>query len=215
MKLYVYDHCPFCVKARMIFGLKKAPVTVEFLLNDDVAAPVSMIGKKMTPILEIESGRYLPESLDIIHFVDQLDHSPTLVGARNPAIDRWLEKSSQAIYELAVPRFAKSDLPEFSTHTARQYFTDNKEMMFGNFQLLMESSAALVRISEQYLLELAPLIKSPSACNGELSEDDFHLFAALRSLSITHGVKIPQPVKTYMTHMSQQSLVPLYDDIAL
>ena len=23
MKLYVYDHCPFCVRARMIFGLKK------------------------------------------------------------------------------------------------------------------------------------------------------------------------------------------------
>ncbi|MDU4397175.1 MAG: glutaredoxin, partial [Haemophilus parainfluenzae] len=22
MKLYVYDHCPFCVRARMIFGLK-------------------------------------------------------------------------------------------------------------------------------------------------------------------------------------------------
>lgn len=24
MKLYVYDHCPFCVRARMIFGLKKS-----------------------------------------------------------------------------------------------------------------------------------------------------------------------------------------------
>ena len=24
MKLYVYDHCPFCVRARMIFGLKSA-----------------------------------------------------------------------------------------------------------------------------------------------------------------------------------------------
>ena len=26
MKLYVYDHCPFCVRARMIFGLKNLPV---------------------------------------------------------------------------------------------------------------------------------------------------------------------------------------------
>ena len=25
MKLYVYDHCPFCVRARMIFGLKNLP----------------------------------------------------------------------------------------------------------------------------------------------------------------------------------------------
>ncbi|MDN5160564.1 glutaredoxin, partial [Escherichia coli] len=22
MKLYIYDHCPYCLKARMIFGLK-------------------------------------------------------------------------------------------------------------------------------------------------------------------------------------------------
>ncbi|MDU1427151.1 MAG: glutaredoxin, partial [Klebsiella michiganensis] len=26
MKLYIYDHCPFCLKARMIFGLKNIPV---------------------------------------------------------------------------------------------------------------------------------------------------------------------------------------------
>ncbi|VTP68106.1 Glutaredoxin-2 [Leclercia adecarboxylata] len=25
MKLYVYEHCPFCIRARMIFGLKKVP----------------------------------------------------------------------------------------------------------------------------------------------------------------------------------------------
>ena len=215
MKLYVYDHCPFCVKARMIFGLKKVPVTVEFVLNDDEATPVSMIGKKMTPILEIESGRYMPESLDIIHFIDQSKAPKSITGKRNPTINQWLEKSSQAIYGLAIPRFAQADLEEFSTREARQYFTENKEIMFGNFQLLMESSDALIRITEQYFLELEKLIKSPSACNGELSEDDFHLFAALRSLSITRGVKIPAGVKSYMEQMSQLSLVSLYSDIAI
>ncbi|EPT9973233.1 glutaredoxin, partial [Escherichia coli] len=25
MKLYIYDHCPYCLKARMIFGLKNIP----------------------------------------------------------------------------------------------------------------------------------------------------------------------------------------------
>lgn len=215
MKLYVYDHCPFCVKARMIFGLKKVPVTVEFVLNDDEATPVSMIGKKMTPILEIEPGRYMPESLDIIYFIDQSKAPESITGKRNPAINQWLEKSSQAIYGLAIPRFAQADLEEFSTREARQYFTENKEVMFGNFKLLMESSDALIRITEQYLLELADLIKSPSACNGDLSEDDFHLFATLRSLSITRGVKIPAAVKSYMEQMSQLSLVPLYSDIAI
>ncbi|SUG28943.1 glutaredoxin [Salmonella enterica subsp. arizonae] len=39
MKLYIYDHCPFCVKARMIFGLKNIPVELNVLQNDDEATP--------------------------------------------------------------------------------------------------------------------------------------------------------------------------------
>ena len=35
MKLFIYDHCPFCVKARMIFGLKRQPIRLVTLLNDD------------------------------------------------------------------------------------------------------------------------------------------------------------------------------------
>ena len=37
MKLYVYDHCPFCVRGRMIFGLKNLPVELVVLANDDEA----------------------------------------------------------------------------------------------------------------------------------------------------------------------------------
>ena len=37
MKLYVYDHCPFCVRACMIFGLKNLPVELVVLANDDEA----------------------------------------------------------------------------------------------------------------------------------------------------------------------------------
>ncbi|MEQ5209184.1 glutathione S-transferase N-terminal domain-containing protein, partial [Proteus sp. fly-1067] len=39
MKLYIYDHCPFCVRARMIFGLKNIDVEQIFLMEDDKATP--------------------------------------------------------------------------------------------------------------------------------------------------------------------------------
>lgn len=61
MKLYIYDHCPFCVKARMIFGLKNIPVELNVLQNDDEATPTRMIGQKMVPILQKDDSRYLPE----------------------------------------------------------------------------------------------------------------------------------------------------------
>ena len=46
MKLYVYDHCPFCVRARMIFGLKNLPVELVVLANDDEATPIGFSGQK-------------------------------------------------------------------------------------------------------------------------------------------------------------------------
>ena len=58
MKLYVYDHCPYCVKARMIFGFKQIPFELITLADDDIKTPTSMIGVKMTPILEKDSGEF-------------------------------------------------------------------------------------------------------------------------------------------------------------
>ena len=51
MQLYIYDHCPFCVRARMIFGLKNLPVQLRVLANDDDATPIGLVGQKMVPIL--------------------------------------------------------------------------------------------------------------------------------------------------------------------
>ena len=52
MKLYIYDHCPFCVRARMIFGLRDVAVEEIVLANDDEATPIGMIGSKQVPILQ-------------------------------------------------------------------------------------------------------------------------------------------------------------------
>lgn len=89
MKLYIYDHCPFCVRARMIFGLKKVAVEEVILLDNDIETPTRMIGRKMVPILEKEDGSYLPESLDIVRYVDQLSEPRLAAGEISPEIDSW------------------------------------------------------------------------------------------------------------------------------
>lgn len=126
MKLYIYYYCPFCIKARMIFGLKNIPVELNVLANDDDATPTRMIGKKMAPILQKDDSRYLPESMDIVHYVDNLDGKPLLIGKQNPAIDEWLRKVNGYANRLLLPRFAKSAFDEFSTPSARKYFTEKK-----------------------------------------------------------------------------------------
>ncbi len=45
MKLYIYDHCPFCVRAHD-FGLRDVAVDEEVLLNDDEDMPIGLIRRQ-------------------------------------------------------------------------------------------------------------------------------------------------------------------------
>jgi hypothetical protein len=42
-RLYVYDHCPFCVRVRFIMGIKNIKHNVVFLANDDVETPKNLV----------------------------------------------------------------------------------------------------------------------------------------------------------------------------
>jgi glutaredoxin 2 len=48
--VYVYDHCPFCVRVRLALGIKNVKHKLHFLANDDVATPTNLVGKKIAPI---------------------------------------------------------------------------------------------------------------------------------------------------------------------
>lgn len=215
MKLYIYDHCPFCVKARMIFGLKNIPVELNVLLNDDEATPTRMIGQKMAPILQKDDSRYLPESMDIVHYVDKLDGKPLLTGKQNPALDAWLRKVNGYVNRLLIPCFAKSPFDEFATPEARAYFVAKKEAAIGNFDEHMAHSAGLIKKISDDLRAMDKLIVQPNAINGELSDDDIHLFPLLRNLTIVAGINWPTRVADYRDNMAKQTQINLLSSMAI
>lgn len=214
MKLYIYDHCPFCVKARMIFGLKNIPVELQILANDDEATPKKMIGEKMVPILQKDDGSFMPESMDIVHFIDNYDQKPLLSGPTNPAIAAWLRKVSDYTTRLIIPRFAHAAFEEFAAASSRQYFISKKEAQIGSFAEHLDHSPGLIKKLNNDLQELDPLIVRPNGCNGELSTDDIHLFPLLRSLSIVAGVTPPSRVAAYRDNMAKQTQVTLLSSLA-
>ncbi|SHM44075.1 glutaredoxin 2 [Sphingobium sp. YR657] len=213
MKLYVYDHCPFCVKARSIFGLKRIPFELVIMLNDDEATPSRMIGKKMAPILE-HDGRFIPESMDIVAHIDAMTNDAVLVGPRNPRIAQWIDDATSALYPLAMPRWAASGMTEFATPQARATFTRNKEAIIGSFADNLAKSGDYIAYLDKHLQSLDKLIQSPDAVNGVLSEDDIHLFACLRALSIVRGITYPTAVSAYRMRMAARTGVDLHDESA-
>jgi glutaredoxin 2 len=134
MKLYVYDHCPYCVKARIIFALKNISFELVTLLNDDIATPTKMIGTKMVPILELDDGTYMSESMDIIHYIDEnYGEKQIIIKTNNLEIETWLNKISGFTYKLAMPRWVNAPLQEFASAPARNYFIEKKNQLHRRF----------------------------------------------------------------------------------
>lgn len=210
MKLYVYDHCPFCVRPRIMAGLKGINIEIIYLLNDDVQTPTGMTGKKMLPILVTDSGEVISESLDIVDYIDNFSGTPLLSKPENIAIIKWTDDISSTVYQLSVPRWAYSPFEEFSTAQARQYFIDKKEAHFGRFSQLVNDTDNLLAHVNSALLELALLIDK----NRGETKSDIILFPILRSLSIVQGIKWPESVNQWRLNFAHKSKVELHDNMA-
>ncbi|MFH4354848.1 MAG: glutaredoxin 2 [Neisseriaceae bacterium] len=209
MELFIYEHCPYCVKARMIFGLKNKPVQLCYLLNDEEQAVIRMVGVKQVPVLKIASNTYMKESLDIIRFVDELE-APLIRGKQSAAIGDWLSRVSLSWRPLTMSHFGLLALPEFATRAAVDYYTQKKERLLGAplVQLRLKRPLYVEEINIQ-LVQLVALIRSEEAVNGELSFDDFHLFAVLRALTLFKDIRYPSKVRRYLETLSKLSQVEL------
>ncbi len=208
MKLYVYDHCPFCTRARMAFALTKTPYSLEILSSDDEKTPISMIGVKMLPILEDKDG-YMGESLDIVHKIDAINAQRLFDGDVSPAIADWLEKWVPTVHKLVFPRMADPIFDEFKTQTARDYFNKKKEASHGPFAEHLAATDHLIKHMEAALQKLAPHV--PDAENPCI--DDIMIFPWLRNLTLVDGLTFPEPVQSYMTVMAKKANVPLLPEL--
>jgi glutaredoxin 2 len=213
MKLYVYDHCPYCVKARMIFALTQTPYALITLLNDDEETPIRMVGKKVVPILEKEDGSFMPESMDIVHYVDGLGATSVLRTEEHTTLALWCNQARNYLYALAMPRWVRAPLAEFATQSARAYFIKKKEAMIGSFDDALRQSDAWIDQANSHLHLLDGLLETDRLDAG-VSEYDIHLFAVLRGLSIVRGIVYPPQVDAYRTHMAHRTQIPLHDAYA-
>mmetsp|Transcript_25444 Transcript_25444/g.31350 ORF Transcript_25444/g.31350 Transcript_25444/m.31350 type:complete len:301 (-) Transcript_25444:327-1229(-) len=132
--VYVYDHCPFCVRVRLALGIKNVKHNVVFLQNDDVPTPTKLIGKKIAPIFGIPEDEFImSESLDIIEKVDSDERFGT-TGQILPATGRkdikaWQKSVQTLLRTLQRPRYVATGLlPEFQQLDGRHAFIKNHQL---------------------------------------------------------------------------------------
>lgn len=212
MRLHIYDHCPFCARARMIFGLRDVPVETQTLLFDDAETPTQLVGEKTVPILEFDDGGTLTDVQQIVRGIDsEAEGVKVMDGPQNPDIERWVNAASDTIFKLFAPRVVEAPLGELATPEAASQFRAKMTDMASDLEALREQTPALMNDLERWFTELEPLIQSPEAVNQVLSLDDITLYPVLRHLSLVEGVKYPEKVDAYRLAMAKLSRVPLHD----
>lgn len=212
MKLYVYEHCPYCVKARMIFGFKELKFDLHFLLNDEEKFLLDTVGQKMVPMLIKDDGSAMLESMDIVNYVDQLQGQPIVKKSSTPAIVQWANKIYPSYNNLCLPHFTLFDFPEFQTHSAIEYFTAKKEKYLGNsFEFLRENRDNYIEEINQSLIILDKLLAT-TYVSSEISIDDFQIFPILRNLSLIKGTKFPDNLLNYAQKIANKSHINLFFD---
>ena len=215
MKLYIYDHCPFCVRARMIFGIQQIPVEQIILANDDEATPISLIGAKQVPILQKPDGSYMGESLDIVRHINAQASQPIGETIR-PSIQAWADQVGEDYNQLLFPRSIQLGLPEFATPSAVVYFIRKKEAQIGTgiAQMLEQTPALLAQIHDD-LQTLASQIHANALNGSEISMEDIIIFPMLRNLSMVRDIQFPPIVQDYIANMAARSQINTYFDRAV
>ncbi|HEA3287062.1 TPA: GrxB family glutaredoxin [Pasteurella multocida] len=214
MELYVYDHCPYCVRAMMIFGLKNIPFKKHVLLNDE-ETPIRLVGKKMVPILVKEDGTAMPESLDIVKYIDAHYGEAILQTAVRPEIEALLAEITSYSNYLLMPRFVKLDLAEFATQSAIDYFTKKKTDYVGDFTQHFNNTPTYLARLTQDLEKLSALVMGETSLNQHLSFEDILVFPLLRNLTCVKGLRFPARLEKYIKRLSELSKVELYTSQAI
>lgn len=234
--LYVYDHCPFCIRVRLALGIKGIPHALHFLANDDVDTPTKLVGNKITPIFEVP-GKVSPrpESLDIIKLVD----SDPAYGEANkfkPASGRtdlrdWQQSVADDYRLLQRPRIAITNFAEFASVSGRNAFIRNHplpaarditewrsltdEERWRVYEQTYEDSIPLIDRTNKALQQLERMLHSTDYCTeGGLSYDDIDLWPRLRLMTLVKGAVIPDKVAVYMQNLSENGDVPLLYSMA-
>lgn len=211
MKLYIYEHCPFCLRTRMISGLKQLDMQYEVIMEGDAETPTRLVGKKVVPILQKQDGTYMTESLDIVQYLDQKIEPRYASEVVAPELEQWCKDSADAIYKLVVPRFTKGQFKEVATDEARAAFVARETRVFGDLDDLIANSGEHLAKINQKLLELEDLVDT----REDVYLIDFKLFPLLRSLSIVKGLQFGNKVNRYMQNLADKSKVDLLFDQAI
>jgi glutaredoxin 2 len=200
VKLLMFEHCSLCFRVRMAAALKRVHLQETVVLDDDTDQMLGLVGKRVIPILIMNDGHPMLESMEMVSHIDAIG-DPVLTGPEREEVGIWAEKVVSKTAPLTMPRYPLLGLPEFGTVAALDHYNLRKRKVFGDFVELRANTRAYLRELAPDLEQLDRLIESPTALNGRLSRDDIRVLPLLRSAAVVKGIRFPRKVRDYFESM--------------
>ncbi|MDA9557700.1 glutaredoxin 2 [Vibrio sp.] len=217
MKLFIFEHCPFCIKATMLAGYKNIDIEMVYLQNDDVDARIEKVGANMVPILQKESGEYMAESLDIVAYLDEKTGSTLKPSKFEDQLNTWFDEYRMLLNTLIMPCWTQLDKPlkEFQSEAAKDWFESNKSKFIGmSFEEARKTKNQFLPQINEALQELN-FISLPSDNDNCLSYDDIQLYPFIRNLTVVEGVQFPAHLIRYVDEVTELTGTRTFYECAL
>ncbi|OQQ02080.1 glutaredoxin, GrxB family [Vibrio splendidus] len=202
MKLYIYDHCPFCARVSYIaqsLGLNIELVSVDY---DDAQTLIDLIGKKMVPVLQKEDGSIMAESLDIIaYFMDLKSSDEQRVPSEQ--VTAFQTRAFPLTQQIGRPRWWNLDLAEYRSAGAKEAWRASKETEGFNFEELIEKTPQFVQLINPLLKDAELLLDLE---NGESSlplVDQAVYFSMLRGFCVEPSISWPPALERWLEKKSE------------
>jgi glutaredoxin 2 len=199
----MFEHCSLCFRVRMAAALKQLHLRGTVVLDDDTDTMVSLIGRRVIPILVKDDGQPMLESMNMVAYIDAIGE-PVLTGPERSEVSTWTEKVIAKTGPLTMPRYPLLGLPEFATVAALDHYNLRKRKTFGDFVELRAKTRRYIDELMPDLEQLDRLIESPTAVSGTLSVDDVRVLPLLRSAAIVKGLRFPPRVREYFEAMMER-----------
>jgi len=143
-KLYQYEVCPFCWKARSLLALKGVNYdTVE--VHPLNKKEISFSDYKKVPIYVDESGHQVNDSSEIMRYVDDHYEGRKIFEQEGPAVERekqLLEWSE--LYVKSIPPLIYNTFP--NSLKAFDYISKNSNFSWHQRKLIKYSGAAVMKL---------------------------------------------------------------------
>ncbi|ABK89920.1 glutaredoxin 2 [Francisella tularensis subsp. novicida] len=214
MKIYLYHHCPYCIKVRLVADLSNFDYQMIILANDDEKAHIDRIGSKQVPFLEKDDGTFIKESDEICKFIAKVQNFEIAESTIDDFVKGCiadLEPHYRRIIYPRIPHHPRNEC-DFPTQSAKEYFINKKSQYIGDFDALLRNPPYdSIRAINQILAKIDPFIKTLFINGEKFSWDDINIFPIFFILTMSKDLlEIPTNITNYIKNIEAKTNIELY-----